>query len=191
MAEVTVNHLADAGGDPRCGLKQCSLPLATDRSRRGAAYFLCFAKESRQRKATARGRPALRSGFPCAAGHQRAVRETRPIAAAPRHGLRHAPGTAPLPPRTAAASPSGITRRRARTAKRDALPAFDGAVRRRKPTSLARPESPQAQPPAPNCPRSPAGDRPPPGSRTRIPSRPASPPKPCWPPAPPPGLRAR
>jgi hypothetical protein len=31
---------------------------STDRSRRGAAYFLCFAKESRQRKATARGRPS-------------------------------------------------------------------------------------------------------------------------------------
>ena len=74
---------ADAiGGAPRGGcLMRYSRKLtqhsSADRSRRGAAYFLCFAKESRQRKATARCRPTLRSGFPCAAGHQRAVRETR------------------------------------------------------------------------------------------------------------------
>ncbi len=50
----------------RCGARGCSmryprglgLGLSTDRSRRGAASFLCFAKESRQRKATARGRPS-------------------------------------------------------------------------------------------------------------------------------------
>ena len=82
---------------------------SADRSRRGAAYFLCFAKESRQRKATARCRPTLRSGFPCAAGHQRAVRETRSL-----RSLRHAPGTAPLLPRTAAASSSGFTLSRCR-----------------------------------------------------------------------------
>jgi hypothetical protein len=64
----------------------------------------------RQRKSPKKGdRTGPAFGFPCAAGHQRAVRETRPIAAAPRHGLRHAPGTAPLLPRTAAASPSGPT----------------------------------------------------------------------------------
>jgi hypothetical protein len=37
------------------GLFQSSL---TDRSRRGAGYFLCVAKESNQRKAIARGRPS-------------------------------------------------------------------------------------------------------------------------------------
>ncbi len=84
--------------------RRFSQPLTTDRSRRGAGYFLCFAKESNQRKATARCRPTLRSGFPCAAGHQRAVRETRSL-----RSLRHAPGTAPLLPHTAAASSSGFT----------------------------------------------------------------------------------
>ncbi len=37
MAEVTVDHLADAGGDPRCGLERCCLPLATDRSGAGSS----------------------------------------------------------------------------------------------------------------------------------------------------------
>jgi hypothetical protein len=62
-------------------------------------------KERRPREAGLR----YRSGFPCAAGHQRAVRETRSL-----RSLRHAPGTAPLLPRTAAASPSGFTPSRCR-----------------------------------------------------------------------------
>jgi hypothetical protein len=73
-------------------------PLSTDRSRRGAGYFLCVAKESNQRKATARGRPSASLALQVISG---------PCAKLARSRLRRATcsDTRPALPRCRPASP--------------------------------------------------------------------------------------
>ncbi len=75
-------------------------------SRPAASDFLCFAKESHQRNATARD-GGLRLPLRCRASAGRA--RNSPDHAARATGSDTRPARSPLPPRTAAASPSGLT----------------------------------------------------------------------------------
>jgi hypothetical protein len=103
-------------------------PLSTDRSRRGAGYFLCVAKKSNQRKATARGRPSASLGLqvisvPCAKLARSRLRratcsDTRPALprcrpASPRHP-RAANGVATPAPRRFSALEAAEQRRKDR-----------------------------------------------------------------------------
>ena len=80
----------------------------TDQQRHRTAVPLSDrGSESHPRHAAARGRPTLRAGCPCATGHWRAVREKLARSRCACLGLRLAPGTAALPPRTSAAALRG------------------------------------------------------------------------------------
>jgi hypothetical protein len=120
---VACAYAGDALRAPLC------LASTIDRSRRGAGNFLCFAKESHQRKATARGRPSAPLALQGVSG---------PCAKLARSRLRRATGSDTRPARLRC-RPAPLRRpRSAEHLRRAGIGHGDGLMPLKSPSSAGR-----------------------------------------------------